>query len=308
MNYIKIFSPATVANVSCGFDSIGLALDNMGDTMSFKKIKSGVIIKEITGASLTYNTQKNVASAVVLKMLNEVNADFGVELTIHKGYNPGSGLGSSAASAAGAAWATNLLLGNIFSNVEVTKYAAYGEEIACGSPIVDNVAAVIYGGFILVKSCNPIDIIKLPTPQDMHIVTIHPQIEIRTEYARSVLPQKIKLDVAVKQWSNLGSFVSGLYQEDYELIADSLIDYVAEPARKKLIPHFDKVKQFALDAGALGTGISGSGPTIFSLCKGIIKAQEVNRAINVVYKNTDIKYNLNISKINNKGIKILKQY
>ncbi|MEN8965479.1 MAG: homoserine kinase [Polaribacter sp.] len=306
MDYLKIFSPATVANVSCGFDSMGFAVDDIGDEMTFTKTKEkGVKITNITGADLTYNVDKNAASAVVKKMLLEANANFGIELTIHKGFSPGSGLGSSAASAAGAAFGANQLLGNKYSELELTKFAIFGEEVACGSAIADNVAAAIYGGFVLVRSYQPLEIVKLPVPTALRVVAIHPQIEVKTKDAREVLPKEIPLKNAITQWANVGGLVSGLFTNDYTLISNSLVDLVAEPARKNLIPHFDNVKNSALNAGALGAGISGSGPTIFALCKGDEIAQKVYKNINETYQKTGINFELFISKVNPEGIKII---
>ena len=177
MNYLKIFSPATVANVFCGFDSLGFAIDAVGDEMTFTKTtEKGVKITEITGANLPFDVDKNAASAVVKKMLLESNADFGISIAIHKWFSPGSCLGSSAASAAGAAFGANQFLQNRFSELELTKYAMFGEEVACGSQIADNVAAATYGGFVLVRSYNPLEIIKLPVPNELRLVAIHPQI------------------------------------------------------------------------------------------------------------------------------------
>jgi homoserine kinase len=306
MNYLKIFSPATVANVSCGFDSLGFAVDAVGDEMTFTKtVQKGVKITNITGANLTYNVNENAASAVVQKILKEANANFGIELTIHKGFSPGSGLGSSAASAAGAAFGVNQFLENQFSELELTKFAMFGEEVACGSAIADNVAAAIYGGFILVRSYEPLEIIKLPVPEALRVVAIHPQIEVKTKDAREVLPEKIALTDAVTQWANVGGLISGLYTNNYDLISNSLVDIIVEPHRKKLIPFFDTVKSSAISAGALGAGISGSGPTIFALCKGDEIASEVYKAIEESYKNTGIKFEMFISKINPNGIKIV---
>ena len=306
MNYLKIFSPATVANVSCGFDSMGFAVDAIGDEMTFTKTtEKGVKITNITGADLTYDVDKNAASAVVKKILLEAKADFGIELTIHKGFSPGSGLGSSAASAAGAAFGANKLLGDVYSELELTKFAMFGEEVACGTPIADNVSAAIYGGFVLVRSYEPLDIIKLPVPEELRVVAIHPQIEVKTKDAREVLPKNISLKDAVTQWANVGGLVSGLYTNNYEVISNSLIDIVAEPARKSLIPFFDEVKENAIKAGALGAGISGSGPTIYALCKGDETAEKVYKAINEAYKNTGIDFELFISKVNPAGMKIL---
>lgn len=307
MDYLKIFAPATVANVSCGFDSLGFAVDAVGDEITFTKTaEKGVTITTITGANLTYDIDKNAASAVVKKILNAANADFGIALTLHKGFSPGSGLGSSAASAAGAAFGANKLVGNRYSELELTKFAMFGEEVACGSQIADNVAAAIYGGFILVRSYNPLDIVKLPVPSELRVVAIHPQITIKTKDARAVLPKKIVLKDAVTQWANVAGLISGLYTDNYNLISNSLVDIVAEPARKPLIPFFDEVKNSALKAGALGAGISGSGPTIFALCEGNEVAEKVYHSIEESYKNKGIDFEMFISKVNQEGIRILK--
>lgn len=306
MNYLKIFAPATVANVSCGFDSLGFAVDEIGDEMTFTKTPNkDVKITQITGADLTYDVDKNAASAVVKKMLSEANADFGVELTIHKGFSPGSGLGSSAASAAGAAFGANKLLENIYSELELTKFAMFGEEVACGTPIADNVSAAIYGGFVLVRSYDPLEIIKLPVPKELRVVAIHPQIEVKTKDARDVLPKEIALKDAVTQWANVGGLISGLYTDNYNLISNSLVDIIVEPVRKTLIPYFDDVKNAATKAGALGAGISGSGPTIFALCKGDKIAKEVYNAIEISYRNKGIDFEMFISKVNPEGMKII---
>ncbi len=306
MEYLKIFAPATVANVSCGFDSMGFAVDAIGDEMTFTKTKEkGVKITKITGANLTYDVDKNAASAVVKKILTETNANFGLELTIHKGFSPGSGLGSSAASAAGAAFGANEFLDKKFSLLELTKFAMFGEEVACGTPIADNVSAAVYGGFVLVRSYEPLDIIKLPVPDKLRVVAIHPQIEVKTKDAREVLPTEISLKTATTQWANVGGLVSGLYTEDYKAISNSLVDLVAEPARKGLIPYFDDVKNNAIKAGALGAGISGSGPTIYALCEGDATAKKVYEAIEATYKKTEIDFEMFISKVNQEGIKII---
>jgi len=307
MDYLKIFAPATVANVSCGFDSLGFAVDTIGDEMTFTKTsEKGVKITNITGADLPYDVDKNAASAVIKKILLDAKADFGIALTIHKGFSPGSGLGSSAASAAGAAFGVNQFLADKYSNLELTKFAMFGEEVACGSAIADNVAAAIYGGFVLVRSYEPLEIIKLPVPEALRVVAIHPQIAIKTKDAREVLPKEIALKNAVTQWANVGGLVSGLFTNNYELISNSLVDVIVEPFRKGLIPFFDEVKTNALNAGALGAGISGSGPTIFALCKGEKSAKDVYKAIESTYKKTGISFEMFISKINPEGMKIIK--
>ncbi len=307
MDYLKIFAPATIANVSCGFDSMGFAVDTIGDEMTFTKtVEKEVKITTITGANLTYDIDKNAASAVVKKILLETNADFGIELTIHKGFFPGSGLGSSAASAAGAAFGVNQFLDQKFSKLELTKFAMFGEEVACGTAIADNVSAAIYGGFVLVRSYEPLDIVKLPVPEELRVIAIHPQIEIKTKEARDLLPREISLKKAVTQWANVGGLISGLFTNDYQLIGNSLVDVIIEPVRKSLIPFFDDVKTNAINAGALGAGISGSGPTIFALCKGDKSAEKVFSAIEETYKKTGIDFEMFISKVSPQGIKILK--
>jgi len=306
MNEIKIFSPATVANVSCGFDALGFALNAVGDEMLLKKTSNkGVIISNIEGADLSYEIKKNAASVVALAMLNKVNADFGVDIQLFKKVKPGSGLGSSASSAAGAAFAVNELLDRPFSNLELTEFARIGEKVACGSPIADNVAAVIYGGFILVKSYKPLEIIKLPVPDKLWVTVIHPQIEVKTEDARNVLKQEVPIEDAVKQSANLAGLISGLYTNDYQLISRSLVDAIAEPYRKSLIPLFDEIKIAGLQKGALGVGISGSGPSIFALCKGEDNAKRVAQAMREVYKNSTIDFHIYTSEINKQGVKIL---
>ncbi|WP_435261900.1 homoserine kinase [Tenacibaculum sp. nBUS_03] len=307
MKYIKIFAPATVANVSCGFDSMGFAVDTMGDEMTFTKTSTkGVKITQITGANgLSLDPTKNAAGVVALAMLTKHKVDFGIEITMHKGFSPGSGLGSSAASSAGAAFGINELLNKPFTNLELTKFSMLGEKAACGTPIADNVAAAVYGGFVLIRSYDPLDIVKLPVPDELQLVAIHPQIEVKTKDAREVLPEKVPLKSAVTQWANVGGLVSGLYTNNYQLISNSLTDVIVEPARKHLIPYFDLVKSEAIKAGALGAGISGSGPTIFALCKGEEVAKNVQEAIQNAYADKKIDFTLFSSKINTQGVHIL---
>ena len=308
MKEIKVFSPATVANVSCGFDALGLALETIGDEMVFKKTNSkGIVISKIEGADLTFDIDKNVAGVVASAMLSAHTIDFGVDIEIYKNFKPGSGLGSSAASASGTAFAINQLLGKPYSQLELTKFAMLGEEAACGSQIADNVSAALYGGFVLVRSYNPVEIVKIPVPADLVITAIHPQIEIKTEDARNVLPKEVLLKNAVTQWANVGGLISGLYSNDYQLIKNSLEDVIVEPYRKKLIPYFDKVKEKSIEAGALGAGISGSGPTMFAINRGLENAKRVATAMHSVYNKTNIPFEIYISKINTQGVKILDQ-
>lgn len=303
---IKIFSPATVANVSCGFDALGLALDGKGDEMIFtKRNDNRLVITKIEGADLPYDIDKNLVGTVATAMLKERNLDIGFDIEIYKGFKPGSGLGSSAASAAGTAFAINKLIGKPFTNTELVKFAMLGEEAACGSQIADNVSAAISGGFVLIRSYNPLEIVSLPVPDDLYITALHPQIEIKTEDARNVLPKDIPLKNAIIQWSNVGGLISGLYTSNYDLISRSLQDVIVEPVRKNLIPHFDLVKESALKSGALGAGISGAGPTIFALSKGNDTAENVLKNMQETYKNTGINFDIFNSKISSQGVRIV---
>jgi len=306
MNEIKIFSPGTVSNVACGFDVLGFCLDNVGDEMIIRKTdKKGIYITKIEGYDLPYKTEKNVAGVSALALIEDAKPDCGFEIEIYKKIKPGSGIGSSAASAAGSVFGINELLGRPYNKKQLTYFAMKGEAIASQCEHADNLAPAIYGGFVLVKSIHPLEIIQLPTPDDLYVTVIHPQIEIKTAEARAILPKEIPLQKAITQWANLGSLVHALHTNDYDLISKSLHDEVIEPYRSQLIPHFDKVKNAALNAGALGCSISGSGPSIFSLSKGIETAKNVKDAINNIYKTTGIDFDMFVCKINTQGIKII---
>ncbi|PID69963.1 MAG: homoserine kinase [Flavobacteriales bacterium] len=306
MKRVCIFSPATVANVSCGFDALGFALENIGDEITVALTQNpGIKITKIKGATLPKDPKKNVVGVVAEAMLAALDKNIGLEIAITKKVKPGSGLGSSASSAAGMAFAVNELMNRPFSQLELTEFARLGEQLACGSPIADNVAAAIYGGFVLVRSYNPLEIIKLPVPEKLWVAVVHPQIEIKTETARKILPATITVTNSVKQSANLAGLISGLYTDNYGLISRSLEDVIAEPYRKKLIPCFDVVKEQCMTANALGVGISGSGPTIFALCKGETTANKVAKIMKNIYAHQNIEHKCYVSKINQKGSKVL---
>ena len=306
MEEIKLFCTATIANVSCGFDVLGLALDNVGDEMIVRKVaKKGVTITKIVGQDLPLETHKNVAGVAALALLSKVETDFGFEIEIYKNIKPGSGIGSSAASSAGAVFGINELLGRPFSNHDLIEFAMQGERLASGVAHADNVAPALLGGFTLVKSTEPLEVLKIHTPAELYATVIHPQIEVKTSDAREILRGSVALKTAIKQWGNVGALISGLYTEDYDLIGRSLEDYIVEPIRSILIPAFDAVKEESLKSGALGAGISGSGPSIFALSKGREVAANVGEAMKSVYEKVGIEYDVHISKINTKGIKII---
>ena len=306
MDEIKIFSPATVANVSCGFDVLGFCLDKVGDEMIIRRTaKKGVYITKIEGYDLPFESKKNVAGVSALALYHDAKPNFGFEIEIYKKIKPGSGIGSSSASAAGSVFAINELLGKPYNKTELTNFAMKGEALASGSEHADNIAPAIFGGFTLVKSTNPLEILELPTPDDLFTTIINPQIEVKTSEARAILPKNIPLKDAITQWSNVGSLVHALHTSDYHLLSKSLEDVIVEPHRSQLIPFFDGVKYAALTHGALGCGISGSGPSIFALNKGMEIANQIEHAMIEVYSKTGIEFYTFTSKINTKGIKIM---
>ena len=308
MNEIKLFSPATVANVSCGFDVLGFCLDSIGDEMVIRKtVEKGIRITKIEGYDLPFEVEKNVAGVSALAMYKAAKPDCGFEIEIYKHIKPGSGVGSSSASAVGSVYGMNVLLGNPYSKTELTAFAMKGEAVASQSEHADNIAPALFGGFTLVKSLEPLEVLQIPTPSDLFAVVIHPQIEIKTSDARKILPEHISLKNAITQWSNVGSLIHGLHTNDYDLISRSLKDVVVEPFRSQLIPGFEDIKKAALENGALGTGISGSGPSVFSLCKSDSTAEKVEKAIRETYQNQHIPFEIYVSKINLDGIKLLNE-
>ena len=303
---IKLFCPATIANLSCGFDVMGLCLDGVGDEMVIRKSSvKGIRITKIDGADLPFETEKNVAGVAGLALLNELQPDYGFEIEIYKKIKAGSGIGSSSASAAGAVFGINELVGSPFSRKDLVQFAMQGEVLASGSAHADNVAPALCGGFTIVRSSNPLDIIRIESPSALYATVIHPQIELKTSEMRAVLQPMVSLKSAITQWGNLAGLVAGLYTSDYHLIGRSLHDDIVEPLRGKFIPHFDQVKQAALNHGALGSGISGSGPSIYALSKGIDTAQKVAEAMRDIFDRTEIPYEIHVSKINSEGVKII---
>jgi homoserine kinase len=306
MNEIKIFCPATIANLSCGFDVLGLCLDNVGDEMIIRKSnQKGIRITKIVGAELPLETERNVAGVAGLALLDAVETDFGFDIEIYKKIKAGSGIGSSAASAAGAVYGINALLGSPFETKDLVQFAMQGEKLACGNAHADNVAPALLGGFTLVRSYSPLDIIKIESPSELYATVVHPQIELKTSDARSVLKQTVSLKSAIMQWGNVGGLIAGLYTQDYDLIGRSLHDEIVEPLRSVLIPGFDLIKKTAMENGALGSGISGSGPSIFALSKGKDTADKVAKAMSVVYDEMNLPYEIHVSKVNANGMRIL---
>jgi homoserine kinase len=328
MTEIKLFCPATIANLSCGFDVLGLCLSTAGDEMIIRKSNiKGVRITKIVGADLPLETENNVAGVAALAMLKSIkkvgnkyipidydidfdidiaiDIDFGFEIEIYKNIKAGSGIGSSAASSAGAVFGINELLGKPFTRKELVKFAMQGEKLASGNAHADNVAPCLLGGFTLVRCSNPLDIVKIDSPSELYATVVHPQIELKTSDARSVLKQTVSLKSAITQWGNVGGLVAGLYTNDYDLIGRSLHDEIIEPVRSMLIPGFDLIKKTAYENGALGSGISGSGPSIFALSKGKETAEKIAKAMSAVYDEINLPYEIHVSQVNPDGVSII---
>jgi homoserine kinase len=267
--------------------------------------EKGIRITKIEGFDLPFETHKNVAGVSAQALIDDLKPDCGFEIEIYKFIKPGSGIGSSAASAAGSVFAINELMGRPYTKTELTRFAMKGEALASQSEHADNLAPAIFGGFTLVKSISPLEILRLPIPDELYATIIHPQIEIKTAEARAILPKSVPLQDAIAQWSNLGSLIHALHNGDYELLQRSLHDSIVEPYRSKLIPHFEDIKLATLASGALGIGISGSGPSIFALSKGEKTAKAVEHSMRKVYTKTTVQFETYVSKINPKGIKII---
>lgn len=303
---IKVFAPATVANVGPGFDVLGLALQGIGDTVEMS-IKDGPGISiRMPGSDLPTDPAVNVAGVATHSLLNAAGSSKGFDIIIHKNVLPGSGLGSSASSAAGAVFAANQLLDKPFTKRELVAFAMAGEEAASGKAHADNVAPSLLGGFTLVRSYTPLDVIELQYPADLMVTVVHPQIEVKTADSKKMLKREITLEMAIAQWGNVAGLVSGLASGDYDLISRSLQDVIVEPIRAMLIPGYDELKAAAETEGALGCSISGSGPSVFALSNNQQHAENIGRAFKEVYNALDIEYELHISKINSEGTVVIK--
>jgi homoserine kinase len=307
--YAKVFAPASVSNVGPGFDVLGFALEEPGDYIEVKVTdQPGVQIKKITGdgGKLSHDAERNTASFAALSFLNFIKADFGVEMTVNKRMPFASGLGSSAASAVGGVFAVNALLQNKLPNEELIMHALEGEKIASGNSLhADNVGPALYGGFVIARSIFPIDIIKIPFPEELACLIVYPHIEIKTEEARRILPEMVTRTNAVKQSAHAASLIAGIMLKDYRLMGRSMTDFIAEPLRAKLIPMYNDLKSFLLQYGAVSFNISGSGPTMFSFFDNHEVLKDTAPKLRKFLKQMSIETDVYITKVNNQGPKII---
>lgn len=306
---VRVFAPATVANVACGFDVLGFAIDAPGDEVVARHSeKPGLRITKITGdnGKLPLEVEKNTAGVAALDLLRHLGmSDTGIELEIHKKMPFGSGLGSSAASSVAGVYAVNKLIGEPLSKKQLLPFAMQGEVSADGAWHADNVGPSLLGGILFIRSNQELDIAQIPVPNNLWAAVVHPEIEILTKVAREILPTEIPMVNATQQIGNLGGLILGLVQEDYAMIGRSIHDVIAEPRRQKLIPEFYNAKRAAMSNGALGFSISGAGPSVFALCEGEEIAQRVGKAISGAFDHVELENQCYVSAINKEGVHVI---
>lgn len=305
MSGIKAFAPASIGNIGVGFDIMGLALEYPGDEVIARKSnQNGVRITKMTGhhGKLPYEPEKNTAGMAVIKLLEYLgNPEIGIDLEVHKNLPLGSGMGSSAASAVAAVWATSELLRTGLSKRELLPFACAGEAVASGSIHGDNVAPSLLGGIILVRDNTTYDVQRLYVPRGLYVALVHPAIKILTQDARAILSDTVPMKAFIQQTANAAAFVIGLANGDFELIGRCLRDVVIEPQRAKLIPGFYAVQSAAMTAGALGCTISGAGPAIFALCANSLTAENAAAAMQHVLTEQGIDSTIYLSSVNQEG-------
>lgn len=310
--WVRAFAPASVSNITCGFDLLGFAIESWGDVVEAREsVEPGVRLLEITGddGRLPIETRRNTAGVAALELLageSSSGRSRGVELRLRKGLPLASGLGSSAASGVAAAVAVNAALQLEAGADRLLAAALEGEREACGTPHPDNAAPSLLGGLLLCRGGSPPRLTTLRVPKDLVCVLLHPQAEVPTRDARSVLPRRVPLQTAVGQAGNLAALVTALFAEDYDLMASALVDNVAEPVRTGMTPGFEAVREAALGAGAVGCGLSGSGPTMFAFARGRRRAAEIETAMGEALRaDTGLEFESLISRVGAPGARVL---
>ena len=303
---VTAFAPATVANVGCGFDIMGFALKGSGDKVTvYLNPGNDNSIISMSGrfaGLIPSERHRNTAGVAVDAYLEATgNKNTGISIALEKNLPLGSGLGSSASSAAAAVFAVNELFGNYLTTKELVPFAMEGERLACGSAHADNVAPSLLGGFLLIRSYNPLDIIQVKCPEKLFCTVIHPHIELKTSDSRRILKRDIPMQDVIKQSANTAAFMIGMIKEDFELLGRSISDLLAEPKRTQLIPGFEAVKEAALNEGAIGCGISGSGPSVFALCNGEFLAMSVAKVIQKSFSESGLSSDVIVSSLNSPG-------
>jgi homoserine kinase len=302
---LKVFAPASVANMAVGYDILGFAINGPGDEIIVRPGKApGLVIKQITGVKkkLPLEVEKNTAGFAALQLMKHLGEEARpIEMEIHKKMPFGSGLGSSAASAAAGVFAVSEFLNTSLRKRDLVKFAVQGEQVADGAWHADNVAPSLLGGIILIRDNETLDLVKLPAPDGLYACVVYPHISVLTKDSRAVLSDDLSLKQHIAQSGNLAYFIAALYRLDFDMIRRSLTDLIIEPQRASLIPHFYNMKEIALSNDALGFSISGAGPSVFALCENSLIAETIGEKINAFLKNKSIENNVFISKINTTG-------
>ena len=283
-----MFAPATVANLGPGFDILGLALLEPGDRVVARRVpEPGTRLAAVRndGGTLPWEPTANTATIAAAEVLAMAEIEVGVELELDKGVPIASGLGSSAASAAAGALAVNLLLGSPLRKRDLIKACLEAESAVSGRH-PENAAAALLGGLVLVRSADPLDVVRLPLIDDLTVVVVTPEFELTTKKARAVLPTEVSLQAMVRNSADLGALVAALHSGDLGLLGRTIDDRVVTPARAELIPGCREVFKAAVDKGALGSTISGAGPSVVSLCHSVRNAKEVAAAMQAAFLDT----------------------
>lgn len=307
MKKVRAFAPATVANMGCGFDIMGMTLNGVGDVVSVEVDEGDeLVIKNVSGVKLPEEIEKNVITPAARAFMTAIGEKRKIVFTIEKKILPGSGIGSSAASSAAAVYALNEALGRPFTDERLVEFAMEGEKlISKGVPHADNVGPAILGGVVLLRSYKPLDIVRLPVPDNFCCTVAHPEIMVSTAMARQVLPKEIPMHTAVTQWGNVAGLVAGLTLGDIELVGRSMMDVVAEPHRKIFIPQFEELKAKVLKTGALAMNISGAGPSVFALSKDMKTANEIGNVMKKHFEELGHNADIYVTKVSNKGARII---
>ncbi len=306
---IQVFAPATVANVVCGFDVLGFAVNEPGDEVVMRVTnKPGITIRKITGddGRLPLDPAKNTVSVSVQHYLKSVGrTDIGLDIELHKKMPIGSGLGSSSASTVAGLFAIKTLLGDSSDVAKLLPFAMKGEEMACGHGHADNVAPALMGGFVLIRSYDPLEVVRLPHPAGLYCAIVFPDVDVPTREARQIIRNKILMKDAVTQWGNIAGLVSGLFLQDIDLMGRSMKDILIEPVRSMLIPDFYRMREMAMELGAVSFGISGSGPSVFAFTKDEETANRITQKLQQHLTSLKIGSNTYVSTINDKGPRII---
>lgn len=302
---VRVFAPATVANVVCGFDVLGFAVNEPGDEVIMRVTdKPGITISKITGddGRLPLNPEKNTVSVSVKHYLQSIGRDdIGLDIELHKKMPIGSGLGSSSASTVAGLYAIKTLLEDDSDPLKLLPFAMKGEEMACGHGHADNVAPALFGGFVLIRSYEPLDVVRLPHPKDLYCAIVFPDVDVPTREARQIIRNKIYMKDAVTQWGNIAGLVSGLFMGDIDLIGRSMQDVLVEPVRSMLIPDFYKMREMAMETGAVSFGISGSGPSVFAFTRDKETATAITQKLQKHLSGIKIGSQAYVSPINDAG-------